>query len=49
MVSLDVASRPLRALGDFFAPDGRVYTEFDLGQGAQQRTWQDMLRVPREN
>jgi phospholipid/cholesterol/gamma-HCH transport system substrate-binding protein len=31
------------ATGSYIGPDGRVYTQSDLGQGAKQRTWQDML------
>jgi phospholipid/cholesterol/gamma-HCH transport system substrate-binding protein len=31
------------ATGSYIGPDGRVYVQSDLGQGAKQRTWQDML------
>jgi phospholipid/cholesterol/gamma-HCH transport system substrate-binding protein len=32
--------------GSYIGPDGHVYTQTDLGQGAQQRRWQDMLTGP---
>ena len=35
--------------GSYVGPDGHVYTQSDLGHGAQQRTWQDMLTVPMKN
>jgi phospholipid/cholesterol/gamma-HCH transport system substrate-binding protein len=34
------------ATGSYVAPDGRVHTQTDLGQGAQRRTWQDMVTGP---
>jgi phospholipid/cholesterol/gamma-HCH transport system substrate-binding protein len=34
------------ASGSYVGPDGRVYTQSDLGHGTQQRTWQDMLAPP---
>jgi phospholipid/cholesterol/gamma-HCH transport system substrate-binding protein len=37
------------ANGSYIGPDGRVYTQSELGQGRQQRTWQDMLTAPMKN
>ncbi len=37
------------ATGSYIGPNGRVYTQSDLGQGAKERTWQDMLTVPMKN
>jgi phospholipid/cholesterol/gamma-HCH transport system substrate-binding protein len=37
------------ATGRYTGPDGRVYTQSDLGRGAEQRPWQDMLTPPRKN
>jgi phospholipid/cholesterol/gamma-HCH transport system substrate-binding protein len=34
------------ATGSYIGPDGRVHTQTDLGQGTQQRTWQDMVTGP---
>lgn len=32
--------------GTYLGPDGRVYTQSDLAQGAAQRTWESMLLPP---
>ncbi len=34
------------ATGTYLGPDGRVYTQSDLGQGGGERTWQSMLMPP---
>jgi phospholipid/cholesterol/gamma-HCH transport system substrate-binding protein len=34
------------ATGTYTGPDGKRYTQTNLGQGAQQHTWQDMLVGP---
>jgi phospholipid/cholesterol/gamma-HCH transport system substrate-binding protein len=33
--------------GTYVGPDGQKYTQSDLAQGAQQRTWQDLLLPPK--
>jgi phospholipid/cholesterol/gamma-HCH transport system substrate-binding protein len=34
------------ATGSYLGPDGKVYTQSDLGRRAQNRTWQSMLLPP---
>lgn len=37
------------ASGTYIGPDGQQYTQSNLARGAETRTWQDMLRPPKEN
>jgi phospholipid/cholesterol/gamma-HCH transport system substrate-binding protein len=35
-----------QATGSYVGPDGRIYSQAELGQRGQQRSWQDMLMPP---
>jgi phospholipid/cholesterol/gamma-HCH transport system substrate-binding protein len=34
------------ATGSYLAPDGRTYTQGDLAQTTEGKTWQDMMTPP---